>query len=223
MDQTEQQSPAQKIEATIIGKCPALRVAISATGRVGPRSVSVLVQGETGTGKESIARLVHAYSGRRGQFLAVNCATFAPGVLEADLFGYEKGAFTGADAQKRGLFEATDVGTLFLDEVGEMSAPLQAKLLRVIQERRIRRVGGTREIRVDVRLVSATHRDLLSMADQGDFRRDLIFRLAQYRISLPPLRERGSDVIRIARHMLNTDSELVPTKPVSGKAKPWRG
>jgi len=134
VEQTEQKSPAKQIAETIIGTSPALRAAIAATGRVGPRRVSVLVEGETGTGKESIARLVHAHSGRQGRFVAVNCAAIAPDILEAELFGYERGAFTGADRQKRGLFEVADGGTLFLDEIGEMAPALQAKLLRVIQD-----------------------------------------------------------------------------------------
>ncbi len=206
-------SRAQEIEQAIIGSCSALRDAIEATRRVGPRKAAVLVHGETGTGKERMARLVHEHSGRDGRFLALNCAALPEEILESELFGHEKGAFTGAQSRKRGLFEAADGGTLFLDEVGEMSLALQAKLLRVLQEGRIRRVSGTREIPVDVRLVSATHRDLRVMAEEGGFRQDLLFRLAQYRIDLPPLRERGRDVVKIARHLLKEDPELAGEHP----------
>jgi transcriptional regulator with PAS, ATPase and Fis domain len=204
---------ALKIEQAIIGSCPSLRRAIAATRRIGPRSVAVLVEGETGTGKERMARLVHEHSQREGRFLAVNCAAFAEAILESELFGHERAAFTGASTMKRGLFEDADGGTLFLDEVGEMSPALQAKLLRVLQEGTIRRIGSTKEIPVDVRVVSATHRDLLAMTSDGGFRRDLFFRLAQYRIALPPLRDRGRDVVRIARHLLREDEQLEGDRP----------
>ena len=170
-------SRAEKLEQAIIGPCPALLAAIPATRRVGPRKVAVLVNGETGTGKERMAQLVHEHSGRGGRFLAVNCSAFPEELLESERVGHDKGAFTGAHSPKRGLFEAANGGTLFLDEVAEMSESMQAKLLRVLQEGRIRRVGGTHEIPVDVRLVSATHRDLRAMAEEGDFRLDLVFRM----------------------------------------------
>ena len=207
------QAAAEKIEQAIIGSCPALRRAIEATRRVGPRDVPVIVFGETGTGKERTARLVHEHSGREGRFLAVNCAAFPESMLEAELFGHEKGAFTGATALKRGLFESAEGGTLFLDEVGELPFALQAKLLRVLQEGTIRRVGGTCEVPVDVRIVSATHQDLFEKVGRGEFRRDLVFRLAGYRIELPPLRDRGRDVVRIARHLLRTDPAMVGERP----------
>jgi len=204
---------AEKTERAIIGTCPALRRAIEATKRVGKRDCAVIVVGETGTGKERIAQLVHQRSGRDGRFLAVNCASFTESMLEAELFGHEKGAFTGASNLKRGLFESADGGTLFLDEVGELPLALQAKLLRVLQEGAIRRVGGVREHRVDVRVVSATHQELQALADDGKFRLDLVYRLARYRITLPPLRDRGRDVVRIVRHMLKSDPDLVAEKP----------
>ena len=162
---------------------------------------------DSGSGKERMAHLVHLRSGRPGRFVAVNCAAFAEELLEAELFGHEKGAFTGAVRPRHGLFEQASGGTLFLDEVGEMSAGLQAKLLRVLQEGVLRRVGGDRDVRVDVRIVSATHRDLRS---QDGFRSDLYFRLAGYRIALPPLRDRGRDVVRIARHLLLNDEAFAP-------------
>ena len=212
MTEREPNPKAEKIEQAIIGTCPSLLRAIEATRRVGPRDVPVIVLGESGTGKERIARLVHERSGREGRFLAINCAAFPESMLEAELFGHEKGAFTGATALKRGLFESADGGTLFLDEVGELPLALQAKLLRVLQEGRIRRVGATREVPVDVRIVSATHQDLFEKVERREFRRDLVFRLAGYRIELPPLRDRGRDVVRIARHLLRTDPALAAEK-----------
>ena len=215
VSRADRTAAAGRTEQAIIGTCPALRRAIEATRRVGPRDVAVIVLGETGTGKERIARLVHEHSGRTGRFVAVNCATIPESMLEAELFGYEKGAFTGATAMKRGLFESADGGTLFADEIGELTLALQPKLLRVLQEGTIRRVGGTREVQVDVRIVSATHPNLVENVDRGGFRPDLWFRLAGYRIELPPLRDRGRDVVRIARHLLRTD-------PLLASEKPWR-
>lgn len=208
---------ADQVEDAIIGTSAGLRRAIEATRRVAPRDVAVLIQGETGSGKERMAHLVHLRSGRPGRFVAVNCAAFAEELLEAELFGHEKGAFTGAVRPRHGLFEQASGGTLFLDEVGEMSAGLQAKLLRVLQEGVLRRVGGNQNIHVDVRVVSATHRDLRS---QDGFRSDLYFRLAGYRIVLPPLRDRGRDVVRIARHLLLHDDAFAPL-PDAGFTR-WR-
>jgi transcriptional regulator with PAS, ATPase and Fis domain len=163
----------------------------------------VLITGESGTGKEVIARAVHYHSDRvSGPFIAVNCKAFAESVLESELFGHEKGAFTGADRAKPGLFERADGGTLFLDEIAEVSADSQAKLLRVLQERRFYRVGGTTERATDVRVVAATNRDLRTEVTTGRFREDLYFRLAVIPIHLPPLRERQEDVLPLARHFL---------------------
>ena len=189
----------------VLGSHPSLRRALAAARRVGPTRRAVLIRGESGTGKERLARLVHEASGRRGAFVAVNCATLVESLLESELFGHERGAFTGASTQKKGLFEAAHRGTLFLDEIGDLPLALQAGLLRVLQEGKVRRVGGTQDVDVDVRIVAATHRDLLAMSDAGSFRLDLYHRLAEYRVQLPPLRERGRDVVTIARHLLAHD------------------
>jgi transcriptional regulator with PAS, ATPase and Fis domain len=164
---------------------------------------TVLITGESGVGKEIIARAVHYHSDRVGQpFVAVNCKAFAEGVLESELFGHEKGAFTGADRAKPGLFERADGGTLFLDEIGEVSGDFQGKLLRVLQEKTFQRVGGTEDRLVDVRLVAATNRDLRAEVSAGRFREDLYFRLAVIPIQLAPLRDRPEDVLPLARHFL---------------------
>ncbi len=164
---------------------------------------TVLVTGDSGTGKELIARAIHYESDRvGGPFVAANCKAFAEGVLESELFGHEKGAFTGADSVRRGLFEEANGGTLFLDEIGDVSADFQAKLLRVLQEKQVRRVGGSGAHTVDARLVAATNRDLRSDVAEGRFREDLYFRLAVIPIHLPPLRARREDVLPLARHFL---------------------
>ena len=164
---------------------------------------TVLITGESGTGKEMIARAVHYHSDRVGQpFIAVNCKAFAEGVLESELFGHEKGAFTGADRAKPGLFERAHGGTVFLDEIGEVSGDFQGKLLRVLQEKKLQRVGGNEERTVDVRVVAATNRDLRMEVNAGRFREDLYFRLAVIPVQLPPLRERRDDVLPLARHFL---------------------
>jgi DNA-binding NtrC family response regulator len=163
----------------------------------------VLLLGESGTGKEVAARAIHAGSPRRDKaFLAVNCAALTETLLESELFGHEKGAFTGANERRRGRLELAEGGTFFLDEVGELKPDQQAKLLRVLQERKFERVGGTRTLDVDVRWVAATNRDLRTMMDQGRFREDLYHRLAVFPIRLPPLRERASDILPMARALL---------------------
>ena len=164
---------------------------------------TVLIHGATGTGKELIARAIHYYSDRVGKpFIAVNCKAFASGVLESELFGHEKGAFTGASASRAGVFERADGGTLFLDEIGDIDSGFQAKLLRVLQEREVQRVGDQRTRKVDVRVVAATNRDLSDAVEKGDFREDLYFRLAVIPIVLPPLSERRADVVPLARFFL---------------------
>jgi transcriptional regulator with GAF, ATPase, and Fis domain len=183
----------------ILGSSPALRRVLTLTARYAPTHRSVLITGETGTGKESLARTVHDASGRTGDYVVVSCANLSAELFESELFGHEKGSFTGATATSRGLAMAADRGTLFLDEVGELTLPQQAKLLRFLQERTVRPVGGQRERVVDVRVVAATHRDLGTMVAAGTFRADLYYRLDELRLHLAPLRERGEDVVEIAR------------------------
>jgi DNA-binding NtrC family response regulator len=170
----------------------------------GVPSTTVLIQGESGVGKELVARAIHERSARAGkQFIAINCAALSENLLEAELFGYERGAFTGADSKgKAGLFEVADGGTIFLDEVGEMPLTLQTKLLRALQERRFRRVGGLVDVEVDVRVVAATNRDLRSEVIAGRFRQDLYFRLRVVPIPVPPLRERPEDILPVADHLM---------------------
>jgi Nif-specific regulatory protein len=170
---------------------------------------TVLIEGETGTGKELVARAIHADSNRAAKpFIAVNCAALTETLLESELFGYEKGAFTGAATRKRGLFEAADGGCIFLDEIGELAPAMQAKLLRVLQQREFVRVGGTQATKVNVRVIAATNRDLRLMAKSGGFREDLFFRLSVVRIVLPPLRQRCDDIPALALHFLEKHARL---------------
>ncbi len=187
----------------MIGDSPAMRSVFSQIRKVAPTATTVLVLGESGTGKELVARALHALSPRRdGPFIAVNCAAIPDTLLESELFGHEKGAFTGANERRIGLIEAASGGTLFLDEIGELPAEAQARLLRVLQEGEVRRLGENRTRRVDVRLVSATHRDLQQAVAAGGFRQDLYYRLAVMPIQLPPLRERHEDIEPLARRLL---------------------
>jgi len=180
---------------TLIGESPAMREIRRTIGMVAATPSSVLITGESGTGKEVIARSIHAQSDRSdGPFTAVNIAGIPDTLLESELFGYERGAFTGADARKNGLFELASAGTLFLDEVGDMAVHLQVKLLRTLQERTIRRLGGASSIPVNARIVSATNRELETMVEEGRFRRDLFYRINVVRIHVPPLRERPEDI-----------------------------
>jgi|GEM_PF-461522 len=186
----------------MIGDSLALRRVREQVSRVSPTSTTVLIQGETGSGKELVARLVHAQSPRRAQaFVAVNCAAMPESLLESELFGHERGAFTGADRRKLGKFELADGGTLFLDEVAEMPLAAQAKLLRVLQERTFERVGGVESVKVDVRLVAATHRDLARQVERSRFREDLFYRLMVFRIDVPPLRDRKEDLRALVEHL----------------------
>jgi len=190
-------------EREILGESPAIRRLLLDVGRVAPARTSVLVVGESGTGKELVARALHRASPRsKGPLVSINCAAFAENLLESELFGHERGAFTGATERKRGLLEVADGGTLFLDEVGEFPLSLQPKLLRVLQERRFRRVGGTAEIESDVRVLAATHRDLAAMLAAGTFREDLYYRLNVVTLTVPALRERPEDVPLLALHFL---------------------
>jgi DNA-binding NtrC family response regulator len=187
-----------------LGESPAMQQVYSIIDRVASSSVDVLVTGETGTGKELVARAIHARSRRSsGPFVPVDCGAIPDTLMESELFGYERGAFTGANARRMGLVESADGGTLFLDEVGELPLPLQAKLLRVLQERRVRRVGARQENAVDVRVVAATSRPIDQMMTQGSFRRDLFYRIAVVRIDLPPLRARGDDIGLLAEFFAN--------------------
>jgi len=169
---------------------------------VAPTRSSVLIQGESGTGKELVARALHELSGRKGDFVAIHCAAIPETLFESELFGHEKGAFTGAVEQHKGFFEKADGGTIFLDEIGEVPLPVQVKLLRVLETRSFERVGGTQNISVDVRIVSATNRNLEEMVASGAFREDLYYRLNVVKILIPPLRERTSDIPILVRGFL---------------------
>ena len=185
----------------LIGDSPALEAVLEGVKRVAPTSSTVLIQGETGTGKELIARAIHNISSRCGSpFVKLNCAAIPLDLLESELFGHEKGAFTGAIAQKLGRFELADKGTLFLDEVGDIPLSLQPKLLRILQEQEFERLGSGRTHQVDVRLVAATHRDLVEMVRNGQFRSDLYFRLNVFPLLLPPLRDRREDIPALVSH-----------------------
>ena len=216
----------------IVGESPALKTALSLVSVVAPTDSSVLILGETGTGKELIARATHNLSGRSQKaFVKLNCAAIPLGLLESELFGHEKGAFTGAIAQKTGRFELADKGTLFLDEVGDIPLELQAKLLRVLQEQEFERLGGNRTHKVDVRLIAATHRDLPGMVKQGTFREDLYYRLKVFPIQVPALRQRKEDIPRLVRHFtalyaqrLNKRIEVIPPETMDALARyQWPG
>jgi two-component system response regulator HydG len=187
----------------IIGEAPALRQAVQAMQRAAAADVTVLIEGESGTGKELFARALHAWSGRAGgPFVAINCAALPETLLESELFGYEKGAFTGATQRKLGRFELAHRGTLFLDEIGELVPSIQAKILRVLETRQFERVGGTATLHADVRLVAATNRQLRVEVAERRFREDLYFRLSVVPVTVPPLRDRGDDIATLARHFL---------------------
>ena len=184
--------------------------------RVACADVSVMLLGASGTGKELLARAVHEKSGRKGEFIAINCAAIPENLLEAELFGYERGAFTGAVKSNVGKIELAEGGTLFLDEVGDIPLPLQVKLLRFLQERVIERIGGRQPIAVDTRIVCATHQDLEAMIADGRFREDLYYRLAEIVVKIPSLAERSGDAVLLARHFVNRfGRELNPGRPVA--------
>ena len=187
----------------IIGSCPQMKGVFRTVQRVAPTDISFLILGETGTGKELIAKEIHALSDRKGKpFVSINCGAIPENLLESELFGHVKGAFTGAVASKIGKFEAADGGTLLLDEIGEMPLTLQVKLLRVIQERAIEKVGEVKARALDIRIVSATNKDLDAEVKAGRFREDLYYRLNEIAVELPPLRDRGDDIVEIAQHLL---------------------
>ena len=216
----------------MIARSQAIRHALGLATQAARSSATVLLGGETGAGKEVVARAVHMLGPRASRaFVAVNCAAFPDALLESELFGHVRGAFTGADRDKTGLFETADGGTLFLDEIGETAGPLQAKLLRALQEREIRPVGSTRVRRVDARVVAASNRDLEADAEQGRFRLDLYYRLAVFPIRVPPLRERAADVIPLAEYFLELhgkrehkpDCQLSPATEQLLLAHDWPG
>jgi two-component system, NtrC family, response regulator len=205
----------------IIGRSKAMRRVLEMVDRAAPSKSTVLITGESGTGKELIAKAIHFASPRKkGPYISVNCMALNPGVLESELFGHEKGSFTGAVARKRGRFELAHGGTLFLDEVGELSADLQVKLLRVLQERTFERVGGSEQISVDIRIVVATNKDLQAVVASGDFREDLFYRLNVVQIPLPPMRERREDIPLLAAHFLKkfTEENASPVKGFTADA-----
>jgi two-component system NtrC family response regulator len=200
----------------IIGRSSEIEKVLSMLERAAPSRSNVLILGESGTGKELVARAIHLGSPRKdGPFISVNCMALNPGVLESELFGHEKGSFTGAVAMRRGRFELADGGTLFLDEIGELSQDMQVKLLRVLQDRKLERVGGTEEFEVDIRIVAATNKDLLKAVEDKHFRDDLYYRLNVVQINLPALRERREDIPLLVNHFmekLTRDGSLTPKK-----------
>jgi transcriptional regulator with PAS, ATPase and Fis domain len=215
----------------IIGEDAALRRVSQQLHRAAATDATVLLEGESGTGKELFARALHVLSPRsEGPFVAINCAAIPEHLLESELFGYEKGAFTGAAQRKPGRFELAHRGTLFLDEIGDLSLALQAKILRAIEAKAFERVGGTQSLRVDVRVVAATNRNLKQRVSERQFREDLYFRLSVFPIQIPPLRERGDDVLMLARHFvdrfcrdLNKKLTLAPAAIEDLKAYSWPG
>jgi len=217
---------------TLIGRSAAMIEVYKEIGRVARTEMTVLLMGESGTGKELVARAIHANSTRsRGPFVTVNVAAIPKDLIESELYGHEKGSFTGAVERRPGKFELASGGTLFLDEIGEMPIELQAKLLRVLQEREVDRVGGNRPLPVDVRIVAATNADLARSVEEGRFRRDLYYRLAVVPVRLPPLREREGDVILLARHFLAKYGAQLKGRPLTLakdaepalRAHPWPG
>jgi two-component system nitrogen regulation response regulator GlnG len=202
--------PAEDPADQIVGRSPVMQETCKLIGRLAPQDVTVLVLGESGTGKELVARALYHHSRRADKpFLAINCAAIPEPLLESELFGHEKGAFTGADRQRVGKFEQCDGGTLFLDEIGDMPPALQAKILRVLQDQRFERVGGSETLRVNVRLLAATNQDLPRLVEEGRFRKDLYYRLNAVTIRVPPLRDHLKDVAELANYFLfRFDREL---------------
>ena len=202
-----------------LGESPEFRRLLHMVGLVAPKDSTVLVTGETGVGKERVAKLLHAQSPRRCKpFVVVDCASLQESLLQSELFGHERGAFTGADRAKAGLFEVADGGTIFLDEIGEISAATQTKLLRVLDTSTFRRVGGSSEVQVDVRVLAATNRDLAAMVRQGRFREDLFYRLSTITVEIPPLRARPGDVELLARHFVALLNERYGASKTLGAA-----
>jgi DNA-binding NtrC family response regulator len=216
----------------IVGRCPAMGEVYKAIGRVADQNVIVLITGESGTGKELVARAVYQHSGRSDKpFLAINCAAIPESLLESELFGHEKGAFTGADRLRIGKFEQCNGGTIFLDEIGDMPLVTQGKILRLLQDQKFERVGGNQTIQTDVRVIAATNRDLKALSEQGKFRPDLYYRLGVFTIRLPSLRERGQDLPLLANYYLRRFNrelgrdvrEIVPAAMERLRSYPWPG
>jgi formate hydrogenlyase transcriptional activator len=219
-------------EADLVGETQQFKDLLRRTEMVAPTGCTTLIEGETGTGKERVAERIHRLSPRRNNaFVKLNCAAIPLGLLESELFGHERGAFTGAIAQRAGRFETANGGTLFLDEVGDIPPELQPKLLRVLQDGQFERLGSTRTIQVDVRLIAATHRNLARMVEDGQFRADLFYRLSVFPIAVPPLRERGHDIPGLVLHfvfqyarVMNKRIETVPAATMEALARySWPG
>jgi len=207
---------ASHVDHDMVGDSPAIRGVYQFIAKVAPTESTVLIDGESGTGKELVARALHRNSRRAAKpFVALNCAAITETLLESEMFGHEKGSFTGAVAQKRGKLEVADGGTIFLDEIGEMSPGLQAKLLRVLQEHEFERVGGTRTVRTDLRVVAATNRDLAEQTRKGAFRQDLYYRLNVVKVTMPPLRDRRRDIPLLAQHFIQKFARRA-SRPVAG-------
>jgi DNA-binding NtrC family response regulator len=208
----------------IIGRSAAMQEVFRLIERAGPTDKAILIQGESGTGKELVARALQRASGRAGKpMVVINCAALPESLLESELFGHEKGAFTGAIAAKPGLFEVADGGTLFIDEIGELAGPLQAKLLRVLEDGSLRRIGSVKERRVDVRLLAATNRDMQKDVAEGRFREDLYYRINVMSLALPPLRERQGDIPLLVRHKLGDEWTITPQAMQVLEAYSWPG
>lgn len=209
----------------MLGESPELKSALERLALLAPSDLAILIQGETGTGKELAARRIHRLSPRANlPFLAVNCAALPESLLLSDLFGHVKGSFTGADRDRAGIFEASRGGTVFLDEIGDLPLPAQGKLLRVLQEREVRRLGESLPRKVDVRIVAATHRSLPSMVQEGGFRRDLFYRLKVGSVVLPPLRQRGADVLLLGEYFVVREGyQLSSDARRRLRSYPWPG
>jgi two-component system nitrogen regulation response regulator GlnG len=224
--------PATETADVLVGRCPAMQAVYKAIGRVASQDVTVLILGESGTGKELVARAIYRHSRRaEGPFLAINCAAIPESLLESELFGHEKGAFTGAERKRIGKFEQCTGGTLFLDEIGDMTPLTQSKLLRVLQEQSFERLGGNETVTTDVRILAATNRNLERLVERGQFRTDLYYRLGVFTITLPPLRERLDDLPILVEHFLKRFSRELGKEPVRAtpetleilKQYPWPG
>src|SRR6187549_1119271 len=231
-DENRSLKKAVEVRHQMIGDSPALKQVMAAVGRAAPTNATVLIQGESGVGKELVARAIHRNSLRsRERFVQVNCAAIPEELIESELFGHEKGSFTGATEKQLGKFEQADRGTIFLDEVGDMSPKTQAKVLRVLQEQEVERLGSARTIKVDVRVIAATNKDLEEAIARGEFREDLFFRLNVIPIVVPPLRERREDIPQLVHHFAKLMGEEHNLKPKKFEAAAmevlqkyrWRG